>query len=118
MSGSARSSSSSVTAGGTIASLWRGLATTAGSASALLASAAPWGSWAVDVGWAVASSALLLALPIVIEVQREATVRIMQHQRELETTQLQEQARAQAGGLLQQAQALGTLIAGPPKPAD
>ena len=115
MSGSARVSTP--TAGG-LAGLWRGLSSAAGSAAALLASAAPWGVWAIDVGWAVASSALLLALPIVVEVQREATVRVLQHQRELETSQLQEQARAQAGGLLQQAQALGSLIAGPPKPAD
>ena len=44
-------------------------------------------------------------------------VRVLQHQREIETAQLQEQARAQAGGLLQQAQALGNLIAGPaPQP--
>ena len=138
--------------------LWSSLSGSWAAGASALSAAAPWGAWAADFAWAAASSALLLALPLVVEIQREATVRwragarrtaralsharqatrrdatrrdarrlppppaasqvrVLQHQREIETAQLQEQARAQAGGLLQQAQALGNLIAGPaPQP--
>lgn len=50
---------------------------------------AQYASWAADASWAVASSAVLLAIPIVVELQRETTVRVMQHQREMETQQIQ-----------------------------
>ena len=96
--------------------VWASISGSFAAGASVLSAAAPWGAWAVDFAWAVGSSALLLALPIVVEIQREATVRVLQHQREVETAQLQDQARAQAGGLLQQAQALGNLIAGPVTP--
>ena len=51
--------------------------------------AAPYASWAIDASWMIASSAVLLSLPIIVEIQREATVRVMQHQRELENQQIQ-----------------------------
>lgn len=69
-------------------------------------------SWAADASWAIATTALLLAIPIVVEIQRETTVRVMQHQREVETQQIQEQARQAQGGILQQAQAFGALLTG------
>lgn len=58
-------------------------------AASAIAKATPYAAWLGDLGWAVASSAVLLAIPIVVEIQRETTVRVMQKQREMETQQIQ-----------------------------
>lgn len=49
---------------------------------------------ASDYTWFLGSSALLLSLPMLIELQREATVMVLQRQREAEMSAMQEQARA------------------------
>ncbi len=69
-------------------------------------------STAVDYAWFFGTTALLLGLPIVVEVQREATVLVMQKQRELELSQIQEQARLQQGGMVEQLKGLGQMIGG------
>ncbi len=54
----------------------------------LLPNALQYASWASDVTWAVGSSAVVLALPILIEIQRESTIMIVQRQREVEQASL------------------------------
>lgn len=54
----------------------------------LLPYALQYASWASDVTWAVGSSAVVLALPILIEIQRESTIMIVQRQREVEQASL------------------------------
>ena len=46
-----------------------------------------------DYAWFIGSSALLLSIPILVELQRETTVLVLQRQREAEMAQMQEQAR-------------------------
>lgn len=69
-------------------------------------------STAIDYAWFAGSTALLLAIPVLIEVQRETTVMVMQKQREAELMQIQEQARAQQAGFADQLKGLGALIGG------
>lgn len=57
------------------------------------------------------TSALLIALPVLVEIQRETTVLVLQKQREVELAAIQEQARAQNGGVVEQAKGFGQLIA-------
>lgn len=64
----------------------------------------------MDWAWFIGSSALLLSLPILVEVQRETTVLLMQRQREMEAAQMQEQAKLQAGGVVEQVKGLGALL--------
>lgn len=66
--------------------------------TSLVSKATPYASWAGDLTWAVASSAVLLAIPIVVEIQRETTVRVMQKQREMETQQIQVSDKKQIRG--------------------
>ncbi len=69
-------------------------------------------STAVDYAWFAGTAALLLALPVLVEVQRETTVLLMQKQREAEVAQIQEQARLQQGGFVEQMKGLGQMVAG------
>lgn len=80
---------------GALGGVLSALGALAAGASGVVLRAAPYASWAVDASWMLASSAVLLALPIVIEIQREATVRVLQHQRELENQQIQVRAALQ-----------------------
>jgi hypothetical protein len=63
-----------------------------------------------DYAWFVGSSALLLTLPVLVEIQRETTVMVMQRQRETEIAQIQEQARMQNAGVLEQIKGMGQLL--------
>jgi hypothetical protein len=72
---------------------------------------------ALDYAWFAGSSALLLSIPILIEIQRETTVMVMQKQREVELNQMQEQLRMQHGGFVEQMKGLGNLVAGGAAPA-
>lgn len=62
--------------------------------------------------WAIGTTALLLALPILIEVQRETTVLVLQRQREQEIHDMQESLKAQQGGMLENMKGLMGLAAG------
>ena len=77
----------------------------------LLASVVPTLSYLTDFAWFAGSTALLLALPMLVEIQRETTVLVMQRQREQELTQVQEQARQANVGVVEQMKGLGTLLA-------
>lgn len=66
---------------------------------------------ASDFAWFVGTSALLIALPVLVEIQRETTVLVLQKQREVELAAIQEQARAQNGGVVEQVKGFGQLIA-------
>ncbi len=74
-------------------------------------------STAVDYAWFAGTAALLLTLPVLVEVQRETTVLLMQKQREAEVAQIQEQARLQQGGFVEQMKGLGQMIGGAAGPA-
>jgi hypothetical protein len=73
---------------------------------------------ASDYAWFLGSSALLLSLPILVELQREATVLVLQRQREAEVAQMQEQARAMNASTLDNLKATASMIlgGGPPPP--
>jgi len=61
----------------------------------------------------VGSTAVLLALPVLLEIQRETTVMVMQKQREREMAEAAEQARVAGGpGLLDTVKALGGMVVG------
>lgn len=62
---------------------------------------APYVSSAADAAWALGATALLLAIPVIVEVQRETTVMVMQKQREVEMQQMQEQTKMSQPGLAQ-----------------
>jgi hypothetical protein len=49
---------------------------------------------------------------VLIEVQRETTVLVMQKQREAEIAQIQETAKAQNAGVIDQMKGFGQLIGG------
>lgn len=67
-------------------------------------------TWAADASWAIASTAVLVAIPVVIEVQRETTVKVLQKQKEMEVQAMEQQIKAQSGGI---AGSLKTLFTGP-----
>jgi hypothetical protein len=67
---------------------------------------------ASDYAWFLGSSALLLSLPIVVEIQREATVLVLQRQREAEIAQMQEQARALNASTLDNLRATASMMLG------
>ena len=73
---------------------------------------------ASDYAWFLGSSALLLSLPILVELQREATVLVLQRQREAEVAQMQEQARAMNASTLDNLRATASMMlgGGPPPP--
>lgn len=73
---------------------------------------AQYASVALDYAWFAGSTALLLAIPVLIEIQRETTVMVMQRQREAEIAQIQEQAKMQHGGFVEQMKGLGALVSG------
>jgi hypothetical protein len=66
---------------------------------------------AVDYAWFLGTTALLLTLPVLVEIQRETTVLVMQKQREAEMAQIQEHAKAANGSMVDQMKGLGALIA-------
>ena len=75
---------------------------------------------AADYAWFVGSSALLLALPIVVELQRETTVLVLQRQREAEMAQMQEQARMMNASTIENLRQTASMMMGggpPPPPA-
>lgn len=67
---------------------------------------------ASDYAWFFGSSALLLSLPILVELQREATVLVLQRQREAEIAQMQEQARAMNASTLDNLRATASMVLG------
>ena len=88
---------------GRLAHLWRGV-------QALSASALPALSYLSDYAFFLGSGALLLALPIIVEIQRETTVLVMQKQQELSQAQMQEQAKQQNASVVDQVRGLGSLL--------
>ena len=68
-------------------------------------------SFALDYAWFLGTTALLLTLPVVVEIQRETTVLVLQKQREQEILSVQEQARMSSGGVVDQIRSLGSLMA-------
>ena len=91
------------TAVGRLAQVWRGV-------QALSASALPALSYLSDYAFFLGSGALLLALPIIVEIQRETTVLVMQKQQELSQAQMQEQAKQQNASVVDQVRGLGSLL--------
>lgn len=79
-------------------------------AANLVSRASPYLTWAADASWAIASTAVLVAIPVVIEVQRETTVKVLQKQKEMEVQAMEQQIKAQSGGI---AGSLKTLFTGP-----
>lgn len=72
-------------------------------------------TWAADASWAIASTAVLIAIPVVIEVQRETTVKVMQKQREYETQMMEQQIKASSGGVGAIVDSFKTLVGGAPE---
>lgn len=102
---------------GVLASLARltsRIAEGAGSAAALVL---PAFSYALDYAWFLGATGLLLALPVLVEIQRETTVLVIQKQREAEMASVQEQAKNANAGVVDQIKGLGTLIASASAPA-
>lgn len=62
--------------------------------------------------WAVGSTAVLLSLPVLLEIQRETTVMVMQRQREREISEMQDQVKAQTGGLVEQMSGVARMLSG------
>jgi hypothetical protein len=73
-------------------------------------------TWGADTAWAIASTAVIVALPVLVEVQRETTVMVMQKQREREITDMQEQAKVQNGGFVEQMSGMAKMLTGAPVP--
>lgn len=69
-------------------------------------------SWAGDASWAIGTTAALLSIPILLELQRETTLLTLQRQRDIELQSIQEQARMMNGGVLEQMKGVGSLITG------
>ena len=65
-----------------------------------------------DYAWFVGSSALLLSLPILIELQRETTVMVLQRQRENEMAMMQEQARMMNASAIDNLRATANMMMG------
>ena len=66
--------------------------------------------WLLDYAWFFGSTALLLTLPVLVEIQRETTVLVMQRQKEQEMLQMQEQAKAANAGVIDQLKGFGSLV--------
>ena len=66
--------------------------------------------WLLDYAWFFGSTALLLSLPVLVEIQRETTVLVMQRQKEMEMVQMQEQAKAANAGVIDQLKGFGNLV--------
>ncbi len=69
-----------------------------------------WLSPVLDYVWFFGSTAVLLTLPVLVEVQRETTVLVLQRQKEQEMAQLQEQAKAANAGVVDQLKNFGQLV--------
>ncbi len=69
-------------------------------------------STAVDYAWFFGTAAVLLSLPVLMEVQRETTIMMLQKQREMEMAQMQEQARQQHASLVDQIKGFGQIMGG------
>ena len=69
---------------------------------------------AVDFAWFAGSTALLVSLPILIELQRETTVLVLQRQREVETRMTFEQAKQMNPGIIDQAKGVLSMVTGRP----
>ncbi len=67
-------------------------------------------STAIDYAWFFGTAAVLLSVPVLIEVQRETTVLMLQKQREMEMAQMQEQARQQHASLVDQIKGFGQIM--------
>jgi hypothetical protein len=63
----------------------------------------------VNYAWFFGSTAVLLTLPVLVEIQRETTVLVLQRQKEQELAQLQEQAKAANAGVVDQLKNIGSL---------
>jgi hypothetical protein len=74
-------------------------------------------SYAIDYAWFLGATGLLLALPVLVEIQRETTVLVIQKQREAEMASVQEQAKNANAGVVDQLKGLGTLIASASAPS-
>lgn len=83
-------------------------------AGRFVARVSPYVGVALDYAWFAGSTALLLSIPILIEIQRETTVMVMQRQREAEIAQIHEQAKMQHGGFVEQMKGLAALAGGAP----
>ena len=68
----------------------------------------------MDFAWFAGSTALLVSLPILIELQRETTVLVLQRQREVETQATYEQAKQMNPGIIDQARGLVAMATGRP----
>jgi hypothetical protein len=88
---------------GRLTQLWR-------SGQALAGGLLPTISYLSDYAFFLGSGALLLALPIIVEIQRETTVLVMQKQQELSQAQMQETAKQQNASVVDQVRGLGSLI--------
>ena len=71
-----------------------------------------------DYAWFVGSSALLMSLPILIELQRETTVMVLQRQRENEMAMMQEQARMMNASAIDNLRATANMMMGATPGAD
>ncbi len=87
-----------------------GLSLAWGGGQWLAAAALPTLSYLSDYAFFLGSGALLLTLPILVEIQRETTVLVMQKQREAEIAHAQEQARQQNLTVVEQVKGLTSLI--------
>jgi Mitochondrial import receptor subunit Tom22 len=72
-----------------------------------------------DTAWFLASSTLLIALPVLVEMQRETTVLVMQREKEIQMKQMRDQITQMNMSMLDQTKAIaGSLLgAGPQPPA-
>ena len=113
-SSSKSSSSSSSLVTSVLRSIRRPFSAVFSFSSRLVTRVAPYFSMALDYAWFAGSTALLLTLPLLIEVQRETSVLILQKQREQEIAMIQEQAKLQNGGMLEQVKAMANMAAGRP----
>lgn len=64
----------------------------------------------LNYAWLFGSTAVLLTLPVLVEIQRETTVLVLQRQKEQEMAQLQEQAKAANAGVVDQLKNFGSLV--------
>ena len=64
----------------------------------------------LNYAWLFGSTAVLLTLPVLVEIQRETTVLVLQRQKEQEMAQLQEQAKAANAGVVEQLKNFGSLV--------
>ena len=114
---SARSSAlvaASRAARGLLSSLRGGVAALLGRSRSLLSGIVDSVPTALDYAWFVGSTALLLSLPLLVEVQRESSILVMQRLRERELEAIQQQARMQNAGMLEQLKNMAAMASGKP----